>query len=120
MCFFSLWAAGNIHSQGRSGGDPTDQSFSWGETLLALLSLLGIVLLVLLSWKISSFLRGGELSSAWLLIFFSFVLLAIVQLLLLGNLVGVFNIAQALIFSAKLLSILSLLAGIFFIKKILS
>ena len=88
--------------------------------LLDILLLAGILICFLISLGVKSFLRDGELASGWTLFSLSFVLLFIAQLLSFSLNVSLFNISSSIISSVRLLAILSLASGIYFMKKVLS
>ncbi|MGB8656377.1 MAG: hypothetical protein WCE90_01160 [Candidatus Zixiibacteriota bacterium] len=89
-------------------------------TLLDALLLLGILVCFLISLRVKSFLRDGELASGWTLFSLSFVFLFVAQSLnLLAN-VNFLSVAHSIISSVRLLSILFLAFGIYFMKRVLS
>jgi len=70
--------------------------------------------------KIESFLKGGELSLAWLLILGSFLILFFLQVFKLGNSMNVIKLDLALYSFFKLLWVILLGWGIYRLKKVLS
>jgi hypothetical protein len=100
------------------GGDITSSPAL--AILFDILLLAGTLICFLISLRVKSFLRDGELASGWTLFSLSFVLLFIAQLLsfLLNS--SLFNISYIIISSVRLLAILSLASGIYFMKKVLS
>jgi hypothetical protein len=88
--------------------------------LLDILLLAGILICFLISLRVKSFLRDGELASGWTLFSLSFVLLFIAQILSFSLDVSLFSISSGIISSVRLLAILSLASGIYFMKKVLS
>jgi hypothetical protein len=84
------------------------------------LLLMGIFACFIISVKVKSFLRDGELASGWTLFSLSFVLLFAAQLLSLFLGVGLLSIPLSLIASLRILFILLLASGIYFMKKVLS
>jgi hypothetical protein len=84
------------------------------------LLLMGIFACFIISVRVKSFLRDGELASGWTLFSLSFVLLFAAQLLSLFLGVGLFSIPLSLIASLRILFILFLASGIYFMKKVLS
>jgi hypothetical protein len=88
--------------------------------LLDVLLLAGIVTCFLISLKVKSFLRDGELASGWNLFSFSFVLLFVAQLLSLLIGIRLLDISASIISTLRLLFVISLAWGIYFMKKVLS
>lgn len=70
--------------------------------------------------KVKSFLKEGELAHGWVLFSLSFAILLIAQLFSLSVSSGLFDIPLTIVSLIRLLSILFLAFGLFFIKKILS
>ena len=89
-------------------------------TLLDLLLLLGVGFCFFSSVRVKSFLREGELAYGWVLFSFSFAVLFVAQLLSLCVSSNLLNVPLTVIPLARLLSILCLALGIYFMKKILS
>lgn len=88
--------------------------------VLDVLLLLGILFCFFYSLKVKSFLKEGELSYGFLLFSFSFAILSVAQLFSLSVSIGLFYIPLTIVSLIRLLSILSLALGIYFIKKVLS
>ena len=89
-------------------------------TALDVLLLLGILFCFFSSLRVKSFLKEGELAYGWVLFSFSFAILFVAQLLSLSASSGVLSIPLTVVPLARLLSILCLGLGIYFMKKILS
>jgi hypothetical protein len=70
--------------------------------------------------KIESFLKGGELSLGWFLIFISFLILVLLQFVRLGNSMNIFSFDSALYSFFKLVWVILLGCGIYRLKKVLS
>ncbi len=94
--------------------------FSILSALLDLLLLAGVVTCFVISIRVKSFLRDGELASGWNLFSISFVLLFLAQLLSLFSSVELLNISSSVVSSLRLLFVISLGSGIYFMKKVLS
>ncbi len=90
------------------------------SALLDLLLLAGVVACFVISIRVKSFLRDGELASGWKLFSISFVLLFAAQLLSLFSSVELLNISSSVVSSLRLLFVISLASGIHFMKKVLS
>lgn len=88
--------------------------------LLDILLLAGTFVCFLISVRVKSFLKDGELASGWTLFSLSFVLLFVAQLLSLSVSVGFLNISLGIISSLRLLFVICLASGIYFMKKVLS
>lgn len=88
--------------------------------VLDVLLLLGIGFCFFSSLKVKSFLKDGELAYGWILFSFSFAILFMSQLFSLSVSSGLFNIPLVIVSLIRLLSILSLALGIYFMKKVLS
>jgi hypothetical protein len=88
--------------------------------VLDVLLLLGVLFCFFSSLKVKSFLKDGELSYGFLLFSFSFATLSVAQLFSLSVCCGLFYIPLTIVSLIRLLSILSLALGIYFIKKVLS
>jgi hypothetical protein len=88
--------------------------------LLDILLVVGTFACFLISVRVKSFLKDGELASGWTLFSLSFVLLFVAQLLSFSLSVGLLNISPNIISSLHLLFILFLASGIYFMKKVLS
>jgi hypothetical protein len=88
--------------------------------LLDILLLVGTFACFLISMRVKSFLKDGELASGWTLFSLSFVLLFVAQLLSFSLSVGLLHISSNIISSLRLLFILFLASGIYFMKKVLS
>jgi hypothetical protein len=84
------------------------------------LLLAGIFACFLISVRVRSFLRDGELSSGWTLFSLSFVLLFGAQLLNLLLTLDMLSIYPAVIASLRVLFIVFLASGIHMMKKVLS
>jgi hypothetical protein len=82
--------------------------------------LAGTVTCFLISVRVKSFLRDGELASGWTLLSVSFVLFFVAQLLSLFLNVGFLNVSPSIISSLRVLFILLLASGVYFMKKVLS
>jgi len=89
-------------------------------TFLDILLLVGILVCFLISLRVKSFLKDGELASGWRLFSLSFVLLFVAQFLSLSAEVGFLHISVSVISSLRLLFILSLGGGVYLMKKVLS
>jgi len=100
-----------VHGSGSSSVVPA---------LLDILLLVGTFACFLISVRVKSFLRDGELASGWTLFSLSFVLLFVAQLLSFSLSVGLLNVSPNIITSLRLLFILFLASGIYFMKKVLS
>ena len=88
--------------------------------LLDILLLVGTLACFRISVRVKSFLKDGELASGWTLFSLSFVLLFVAQLLSFSLSVGLLNVSPHIISSLRLLFILFLASGIYFMKKVLS
>ena len=88
--------------------------------VLDVLLLLGIGFCFFSSLKVKSFLTDGELAFGWILFSFSFAILFVAQLFSLSVSSGLFDIPLIIVSFIRLLSILSLGLGIYFMKKVLS
>jgi hypothetical protein len=88
--------------------------------VLDVLLLFGILFCFFYSLKVKSFLKEGELSYGFLFFSFAFAILSISQLFSLFVSSGLFYIPLTIVSLIRVLSILSLALGIYFIKKILS
>ena len=88
--------------------------------LLDVLLLVGILICFFISVKVKSFLRDGELASGWSLFSISFIFLFAAQLLSFLVDVSLTNVSHSIISAVRLLFILSLASGIYFMKKVLS
>lgn len=84
------------------------------------LLLAGIFACFLISVRVKSFLRDGELSAGWTLFSFSFVLLFAAQLLNLFLTLDLVSIYPSVIASLRVLFIVFLASGIYMMKKVLS
>ncbi len=89
-------------------------------TVLDVLLLLGVLFCLLSSLRVKSFLKEGELAYGWTLFSFSFGVFFIAQLLSLCVSSGLLSIPLSIIPLARLLSILCLALGIYFMKRMLS
>lgn len=89
-------------------------------TLLDILLLLAIGFCFFSSLRVKSFLREGELAYGWVLFSFSFAVFFVAQLLSLCVSSNLLSVPLTIIPLARLLSILCLALGIYFMKKILS
>lgn len=88
------------------------------STVLDALLLLVILFCFFSSLKVKSFLKEGELVYGWIFFAFSFAILFIAQLLSLSS--GLFDVPLVIVSLTRLLSILSLALGIYFMKKVMS
>jgi len=114
--FSFAFAAGDDYSAEQSGFASSPAL----AILLDILLLVGIMVCFVISARVKSFLRDGELASGWILFSLSFVLLFIGQLLNFSVDIRVTHISYSIISAVRLLSILSLASGIYFMKKVLS
>jgi hypothetical protein len=106
-------------------GDPSGRTAAHSAsgflpTVLDLLLLLGVGFCFFSSLRVKSFLREGELAYGWVLFSFSFAIFFIAQLLSLCVSSNILSLPLTIIPLARLLSILCLALGIYFMKKILS
>jgi hypothetical protein len=85
-----------------------------------ILLLAGIFTCFLISVRVKSFLRDGELSAGWTLFSLSFVLLFAAQFLNLLLTLDLVSIYPSVIASLRVLFIVSLASGIYMMKKVLS
>jgi hypothetical protein len=88
--------------------------------LLDVVLLAGTFTCFLISVRVKSFLRDGELASGWTLLSVSFVLFFVAQLLSLFLNVGFLNVSPSIISSLRVVFILLLASGVYFMKKVLS
>jgi len=105
---------------GPPGGIVARSSSGFLPTVLDVLLVLGVLFCFFSSLKVKSFLKEGELSYGWVLFSFSFAILSIAQLFSLFASSGLFYVPLTIVSLIRLLSILSLALGIYFIKKVLS
>jgi hypothetical protein len=89
-------------------------------TVLDVLLLFGILFCFFSSLKVKSFLKEGELAYGWILFSVSFAILFVAQLFSLSVSCGLFDIPLVIVSFIRLLSILSLALGIYFMKKVLN
>jgi hypothetical protein len=115
VVFFSLEAFADSPSK-----IATHSPSGFLSTVLDVLLLLGILFCFLSSLKVKSFLKQGELAYGWILFSFSFAILLIAQLVRLSVSSGLLDIPIILVTLTRLLSILFLALGIYFMKKVLS
>jgi hypothetical protein len=95
-------------------------SNSMVPALLDLLLLLGILTCFFISIKVKSFLREGEMAWGWNLFAVSFVLLFVAQFLSFSSGIRLLNVSASIVSSLRLLFVISLASGIYFMKKVLS
>jgi hypothetical protein len=88
--------------------------------VLDVLLLLGAIFCLFFSLKVKSFLKDGELAHGWTFFSFSFAILLIAQLLSLSISCGLLDIPFTIVSLTRLLSILFLALGIYFVKKVMS
>lgn len=74
----------------------------------------------LLSSRIRSFLRGGELILGWFLILISFLFLLGSQILEFGVFIHLFDVSITVVYFTRLLWIMVLVLGIYFVQKVMS
>jgi len=119
-----LFAAGTACAHGgsetlragiRGSGTSTTIPATFDVLLLA-----GIFACFLISVRVKSFLRDGELSSGWTLFSLSFVLLFSAQLLNLLLTLDLVSVYPTVIASLRVLFIVFLASGIHMMKKVLS
>ena len=103
-----------------SGRAAANSASGFLPTLLDLLLLLGVGFCFFSSVRVKSFLKEGELAYGWVLFSFSFAVLFLAQLLSLCVSSNLLSMPITIIPLARLLSILCLALGIYFMKKILS
>ena len=128
ICSISLWLSffvGGSCFASVAGDDYQTETSGFASSpalaiLLDILLLVGIIVCFLISMRVKSFLRDGDLASGWSLFSLSFVLLFIGQLLNFSVDIRVTHISYSIISAVRLLSILSLASGIYFMKKVLS
>jgi hypothetical protein len=122
--WLTLFAAGTACAGGGSGtlraGIRGSDSSAAIPAAFDVLLLAGIFACFLISVRVKSFLRDGELSSGWTLFSLSFVLLFAAQLLNLLLTLDLVSIYPAVIASLRVLFIVSLASGIHMMKKVLS
>jgi|GEM_PF-1174865 len=123
-CWIAFLAAGTACAH---GGSETLQAGIRGSgsstaipAVFDLLLLAGIFACFLISLRVKSFLRDGELSSGWTLFSLSFVLLFAAQLLSLLLTLDLVKVHPAVIASLRVLFIVFLASGIHLMKRVLS
>ena len=123
-CWITFLAAGTARAHGgsetlqagiRGSGSSTTIPAAFDFLLLA-----GIFACFLISVRVRSFLRDGELSSGWTLFSLSFVLLFAAQLLSLLSTLDLVSVHAAVIASLRVLFIVFLASGIHMMKRVLS
>jgi hypothetical protein len=123
ICVVLIWTSG---AQGQQDADSYraairgsgDSQFI--PALLDFLLLAGVLACFVISVKVKSFLRDGELASGWSLFSLSFILLFAAQVLSLSTNMGFMSISVSIISVLRLLFVVSLASGIYFMKKVLS
>lgn len=121
ICIWIFWLSGTGFAEGYQGSEaeiPARGSFLGVILNFAILLIVCTCLLYVKS--IESFLKGGELSYSWQLIFVSFLMLAVVQFLNLGNSMSVFRFDSVLYSFFKLVWVIFLGWGIYRLKQVLS
>ncbi len=113
----AAWGQANVDSYAAAGSSHESRLL---PTLLDLLLLVGIVACFVISVKVKSFLRDGELSSGWSLFSLSFVLLFAAQILSFFTDVRVLELSSSIISALRVLFVISLGWGIYFMRKVLS
>lgn len=103
-----------------TGQAETYAQSSFLEVVLNFVILLIVCSCFFYTKKIESFLKGGELSLAWLLILGSFLILFFLQIIKLGNSMNIFKLDLALYSFFKLIWVILLGWGIYRLKKVLS
>jgi hypothetical protein len=103
----------NLAASGSTGN-------SMVPALLDLLLLIGILACLFISVKVKSFLREGEMAWGWNLFAVSFVLLFAAQFLSFSSGIKLLNVPTSIVSSLRLLFVISLASGIYFMKKVLS
>jgi len=114
----AAWGQSDVDSYGAAVGGSDDSRFL--AALLDLLLLAGILACFVISVKVKSFLRDGELSSGWSLFSLSFVLLFAAQILSFFTDVRLLELSSSIISVLRLLFVISLAWGIYFMKRVLS
>jgi hypothetical protein len=114
----AAWGQGNADVYG-SPAEGVQQSRLL-PAFLDVLLLVGIVACFIISVKVKSFLRDGELSSGWSLFSLSFVLLFAAQVLSFFTDVRLFELSSSIISALRVLFVVSLGWGIYFMRKVLS
>ena len=114
----AAWGQANVDSYGTAAGSSRESRLL--PALLDLLLLVGIVACFVISVKVKSFLRDGELSSGWSLFSLSFVLLFAAQILSFFTDVRVLELSSSIISALRVLFVISLGWGIYFMRKVLS
>jgi hypothetical protein len=114
----AAWGQSQVSSYGTAVRGPDDSRFL--PALLDLLLLAGILACFVISVKVKSFLRDGELSSGWSLFSLSFVLLFAAQVLSFFTDVRLLELSSSIISALRLLFVVSLAWGIYFMKRVLS
>ncbi len=107
--------ADSYHAAIRGSSDP-----QLLPALLDFLLLAGILACFVISVKVKSFLRDGELASGWSLFSLSFILLFAAQVLSLSTNMGLMSVSVSIVSVLRLLFVVSLASGIHFMKKVLS
>jgi len=123
-CWITFLAAGTVCAHGGSenlrAGIRGSASSTTIPAAFDFLLLAGIFACFLISVRVRSFLRDGELSSGWTLFSLSFVLLFAAQLLSLLLTLDLVNVHAAVIASLRVLFIVFLASGIHMMKRVLS
>ncbi len=101
-------------------GAPRGVFSSMSSSLLNISLLMGTFVCFLLSIRVRSFLKDGQLASGWTLFSLSFILLLVAQLLGLSESLGWLKISPSIISTFRLLFVIFLASGIYLIKKVLS
>lgn len=121
ICILIFWSSGIGFAQGYGGSEveiPARGSFL--SVILNFAILLIVCSCLFYAKRIESFLKGGELSFSWQLIFVSFLILAVVQFLNLGNSMNIFRLESVFYSFFKLAWVIFLGWGIYRLKQVLS
>jgi hypothetical protein len=99
-------------------GDGSSDSSLVGMLLVAvMLLLIGVCSIIAL--KILSYLKGGEMASAWQIMTVSFVILVIAEAVRLADMLHLANLSDIIAMVIRLIGICSLMVGFSKIKRVL-
>jgi FtsH-binding integral membrane protein len=93
---------------------------AWTGAMLAAVMLLLIAACLLMALRIFSFLRGGEMASAWQIMAVSFVILVIAEVINLVGTLQVANVSHNIVALIRLIGVATVMIGVSRIKKVLS
>ena len=117
---FTIAGSASAIAPGQAFADTGGASSPTAGILLGGMMLMLIVVCLVVALKVFSYLRGGELASAWQILSISFVVLIIAEAVRLVDMLGIASVGDNAVMLVRLVGLSAVMIGVARIKKVLS